>query len=89
MQPIPMMATGTGGEGADEFKSLPFRASLREAGVAGGSRAAVLGDEGVMLGEDHSVLNLVDFQGSSRGTPGGRCTPCMLAIRARVRTAAP
>ena len=34
MQPIPMMATGTGGEGADEFKSLPFRASRCQAGDA-------------------------------------------------------
>ena len=25
---MPMMATGTGGEGSDEFKSLPFRTSL-------------------------------------------------------------
>ncbi len=28
MHPIPMMATGTGGERSDEFKSLPFRTSL-------------------------------------------------------------
>ena len=51
MQPIPMMATGTGGEGSDEFKSLPFRTSLRgqrePRGMAGGRMFAM---KRVMLG---------------------------------------
>ena len=63
MQPIPMMATGTGGEGANEFKSFTLSSvAIRSPPgfrVAGCRRL----DEGAMLGEDQSVLNLVDLQG--------------------------
>ena len=64
MQPIPMMATGTGGEKSDGFKSFPFRTSLR----AGGD-AMVLGTSTVrarltMVRSLRPVLNLAAIQGS-------------------------
>ena len=43
MQPIPIIATGTGGLGANEFKTLPFRASRKIAPWISATRILGLG----------------------------------------------
>ncbi len=50
MHPIPMMATGTGGERSDEFKSLPFRTSLEAIAGRGILVAPEVREDGGMLG---------------------------------------
>ena len=50
MHPIPMMATGTGDERSDEFKSLPFRTSLEADREPWDSMAPEVRDNRGMLG---------------------------------------
>ncbi len=84
MQPIPVMPTGTGGEGARRIQvfSAPSVAQKR-APLCRHGRATVSLDEGVMLRRRSTGSQSRRSPGArAAGTPAGSARPCMLAVSA-------